>query len=275
MRRNNGFTLIELLVVIAIIAILAAILFPVFAKAREAARATSCLSNMKQLGTAFQMYMNESDQLLPVPHWEASRGNDWGTEGYTGHAPVAWWGGTADYIMNHTWRAQLEPYVKSGAIFKCPSDSGSVWGTTKTVADPNQRFTSYHYRHWFCLAFMEPDLYGWNAAPTLFKSVLFGEAMFADTSRVYLLSETVPFHDPRFGAGGNSGWSWKRDTKTNLVFADGHAKSMAMGQALRDEPLGSENFDYHWPRQSNRPTGFQAGEWWTTQGTEGIMDLDK
>ncbi|MHB1457679.1 MAG: prepilin-type N-terminal cleavage/methylation domain-containing protein [Armatimonadota bacterium] len=270
MRRNKGFTLIELLVVIAIIAILAAILFPVFAKAREAARATSCLSNMKQLGTAFQMYMNESDQLLPIPHYEASIGKDWATEAYTGHGPAAWWGGDVEFVKNHTWRAQLEPYVKSGAIFRCPSDAGSVWGTSKTTWDPNLRFTSYHYRHWFCLAFMSPDIYGWNAAPTLFKSVIYGEAMFKDTSRVYILSETVPFHDAR-PYGAMDGWHWQPDVKTNLVFADGHAKAMPVDAALNNQGNPTAHvYDYHWPRR----TAYFGSEWWTTQGTEGIMDID-
>src|SRR5690349_23826516 len=65
--KRNGFTLIELLVVIAIIAILAAILFPVFAQAREKARAASCLSNLKQIGLALMMYVQDYDELLPVP----------------------------------------------------------------------------------------------------------------------------------------------------------------------------------------------------------------
>ena len=63
--RKRAFTLIELLVVIAIIAILAAILFPVFAQAREKARATSCLSNLKQLGLAYTQYIQDSDELWP------------------------------------------------------------------------------------------------------------------------------------------------------------------------------------------------------------------
>src|SRR5579862_4228664 len=65
-RRRSAFTLIELLVVIAIIAILAAILFPVFAQAREAARATSCLSNVKQLNTCVQMYIQDYDETIPI-----------------------------------------------------------------------------------------------------------------------------------------------------------------------------------------------------------------
>src|ERR1041385_8371804 len=66
MSSRRGFTLIELLVVIAVIALLAALLFPVFAAAREKARATSCLSNMKQIGTALQAYLSDSDETYPM-----------------------------------------------------------------------------------------------------------------------------------------------------------------------------------------------------------------
>src|SRR6478672_6965972 len=68
MRRHDGFTLIELLVVIAIIAILAAILFPVFAQAREKARQTSCLSNQKQIGTGIMMYVQDYDEKYPLAY---------------------------------------------------------------------------------------------------------------------------------------------------------------------------------------------------------------
>src|SRR5262245_63621885 len=86
-RIRSGFTLIELLVVIAIIAILAAILFPVFAKAREQARKTSCLSNMKQITMAGLMYAQDYDETWPCMHTEAARAvpNDIYSEVYNGH----------------------------------------------------------------------------------------------------------------------------------------------------------------------------------------------
>ncbi len=95
-RPKNGFTLIELLVIIAIIAILAAILFPVFARARENARRTSCISNLKQLGLGIMQYTQDYDESMPTS----------GTNGLRG------FGG------------RIFPYVKSKQVFACPSDSG-------------------------------------------------------------------------------------------------------------------------------------------------------
>ena len=92
MKNRRGFTLIELLVVIAIIAILAAILFPVFAQAREKARQTSCLSNLKQIGLAFKMYVQDYDERWPQcdpipggnnsPGQNGSVGQDFGFSGW-------------------------------------------------------------------------------------------------------------------------------------------------------------------------------------------------
>jgi prepilin-type N-terminal cleavage/methylation domain-containing protein/prepilin-type processing-associated H-X9-DG protein len=92
--KRDGFTLIELLVVIAIIAILAAILFPVFAQARERARTTTCLSNLKQLGTGVTMYLQD----------------------YDGAYPLAWYN-TPQYGFD----CVLQPYVKNLQVFGCPS----------------------------------------------------------------------------------------------------------------------------------------------------------
>ena len=103
--QRKGFTLIELLVVIAIIAILAAILFPVFARARENARRSSCQSNLKQIGIGFAQYTQDYDEKFPA------------TDGWYRIGGAA--GPTA------TWDLVIQPYVKSVQILTCPSDSNS------------------------------------------------------------------------------------------------------------------------------------------------------
>ena len=110
LKRRNAFTLIELLVVIAIIAILAAILFPVFAQARDKARATACLSNGKQLGTAVMMYTQDYDEQF---YWQ----RDWGETDNIGAGP---WGN--EYWTYVRWPSRHMPYIKNEGVFKCPSD---------------------------------------------------------------------------------------------------------------------------------------------------------
>ncbi len=101
---RKGFTLIELLVVIAIIAILAAILFPVFAKAREKARQTSCASNEKQIVLSILMYAQDYDEKL-VPSWKSN----WAT-------------------YSATWADLVQPYVKNTQLFVCPSNQTTSVG---------------------------------------------------------------------------------------------------------------------------------------------------
>lgn len=115
MLRRRGFTLIELLVVIAIIAILAAILFPVFAQARDKARQAACLSNTKQVGLALAMYVQDYDETYPGAFLQVTPIN----------------GGTLDRIP---LECQLQPYIKSTGVWTCPNqaappplDLGSLW----------------------------------------------------------------------------------------------------------------------------------------------------
>jgi prepilin-type N-terminal cleavage/methylation domain-containing protein/prepilin-type processing-associated H-X9-DG protein len=106
--KRSGFTLIELLVVIAIIAILAAILFPVFAKAREKARQTSCASNEKQLGLGFIQYIQDNDELLPKQVFGNAQG----------------------------WAGAIYPYVKSTGVYTCPDDPTNPVSANGVTAIP-------------------------------------------------------------------------------------------------------------------------------------------
>ena len=122
MQRRRGFTLIELLVVIAIIAILAAILFPVFARAREKARQASCLSNIKQMTLSLMMYVQDYDERYMHSGYVIP-GMPQGSEGVN----VCW------------WRFLLHPYVKNWQIYLCPSS-----GTDVDASDSRQQYLNHY-----------------------------------------------------------------------------------------------------------------------------------
>ena len=118
MTGRRGFTLIELLVVIAIIAILAAILFPVFARAREKARQASCMSNLKQLGLGMMMYMQDYDSTLP----------------YNPVAPAPAPAGTSYWAADRVYGVFM-PYIKNDQLWICP--------TQKSLATAGTTFSTY------------------------------------------------------------------------------------------------------------------------------------
>ena len=105
---RRGFTLIELLVVIAIIALLAAILFPVFARARENARKSSCSNNLKQIGLGIAQYVQDYDETMPL----GRAGQNINADG--------------SLLADAPWHAAVFPYVKSAQLFRCPSNSNNT-----------------------------------------------------------------------------------------------------------------------------------------------------
>lgn len=118
-RKSGAFTLIELLVVIAIIAILAAILFPVFAQAREKARQSSCLSNEKQMALGIMQYVQDYDETFPQAYWYKNDNN--GNDGYV------------------QWSGLIQPYTKNAGVFVCPSDAN---GGTEPTNPPDLQYST-------------------------------------------------------------------------------------------------------------------------------------
>jgi prepilin-type N-terminal cleavage/methylation domain-containing protein/prepilin-type processing-associated H-X9-DG protein len=149
-RRLQGFTLIELLVVIAIIAILAAMLFPVFARARESARKIQCLSNVKNIATAVQMYLTDYDRFPPGEHRQEAlnafkqfTSEDFGCGGTTGRA---YWGNP--FLR---WQVILDEYVKNRDVWRCPSatfDASSWWIVPDYMGDYLKYLEATHGGMW-------------------------------------------------------------------------------------------------------------------------------
>ena len=214
LRKKRGFTLIELLVVIAIIAILAAILFPVFSRAREKARQTACLSNMKQIGTALMMYVQDWDETFPfLGCFGCGTGPD-------ANNPLC------------TPQAKIYPYVKNTGVYDCPS---ADMYKLVVVANGCARSDPSGWGWPFPPEFLGTSVdIGWNdrmyarklaSMPTPSETAVFTDAAMAfncgGTRTVYAnvcAAACTPANRLRKNTRHSEG--------ENIVFADGHVKWM-------------------------------------------------
>jgi prepilin-type N-terminal cleavage/methylation domain-containing protein len=196
MKDRHGFTLIELLVIIAIIAILAALLFPVFARAREEARRTQCISNLHQLGSAIALYASDYDNHLPYAL------DGWDKANFTTYYP-----------SKYAVQAQTMPlfvdvmmsYGKAADVFRCPSEHHDMVASNDVDYFRTYR-SSYEYDAYF-------PLLGWRLDS------------FTQPAEQQLISDHGPWH------GGNSQDSWET-WRIDELFADLHVKNVGWAPFL-------------------------------------------
>ncbi len=211
---RKGFTLIELLVVIAIIAILAAILFPVFAKAREKARQTSCLNNVKQIALGILMYAQDYDEMLPRAD-------------------------CIGYQVGTNWDIVVQPYLKNYQILQCPneprimfvSSSNNICGGSYL---PPPAWVTDHYMSYGMGLGVHMKSLGGIVAPA--ETLLIGEAR-------YPWMEVGP--RPPYNYVDWSAQKERHNGGANLGLCDGHAKwysasNIQAGEGLHNLPNGTD-----------------------------------
>ncbi|NLI00610.1 MAG: prepilin-type N-terminal cleavage/methylation domain-containing protein [Chthonomonadales bacterium] len=238
--KGKGFTLIELLVVIAIIAILAAILFPVFARAREQARAITCVSNVKQIALAVLMYTQDNDGNFPMADPATANAiGDIYADLYRGVAEPGDQG-MVDYANLYGLRTQMNPYMKNYQLWKCASDSGPVTSASAVIG---RRSSSYYLN--FFVATAGNAAAWWNLTPAPWN-----EAATAYPSQYKLFNELIPYHDNQF-VQNPYGWylCYQPTSKITIAFFDGHAKAHPIDKVIwRYSWLPEPCYDPIWPR---------------------------
>lgn len=203
--RYRGFTLIELLVVIAIIAILAAILFPVFARARENARRTSCLSNTKQLGLAMMQYVQDYDERYPIGSY---------LDGETATYPDG-------AVRVNNWVVRLYPYVKNTQVFNCPSDDKAWKGGNGATSDVSYGINTDFIPYGVAVSMASVD----KVSQTIMMGDSEGSVRYGFSATSYLGASPTRWLSDRHLEGGN------------IVFADGHAKWFKMSRGSNGKPI--------------------------------------
>jgi prepilin-type N-terminal cleavage/methylation domain-containing protein len=195
--RKSAFTLIELLVVIAIIAILAAILFPVFARARENARKITCVSNLKQLGTAVLMYTQDYDEYLP--------------NNFAGKKDTMLWNDLSGSGI-------VDPYLKNKRVWFCPSDT-----------PPTYKNQTYDYS--YCLFNNTADV-DKHVYPSTMESHSLAEAQFPAQKVVFW--EVTAYHGNRQYVANVLTAPGLQGDISNMTMLDGHTKTFHRGQLNPD-----------------------------------------
>ena len=236
---SSGFTLIELLVVIAIIAILAAILFPVFAQAREKARAISCLSNQKQVGIALMMYLQDYDELFPNNPCNNNRPSYYDLPGNTASVCVS--------KFPIGWADQIQPYMKNTQALQCPDDKttgssnpyaqGADFGAESYSGDgknyPNENYCDFAFNY-----LMEFQSQAKLAQPASTIVVTESQGHWNATSSfaygydcddtLWVCGKWSATHDANADNNYPEGITWgdsqRHSGGANYVFSDGHAK---------------------------------------------------
>jgi prepilin-type N-terminal cleavage/methylation domain-containing protein/prepilin-type processing-associated H-X9-DG protein len=241
--KRTGFTLIELLVVIAIIAILAAILFPVFAQAREKARGITCVSNMKNIGTGAMMYVQDYDETYMMAEY----------------------GGGGTGVQQHVWSDLIYPYIKNGGRYALAGGGSISWGDGGVFTCPSQPDRTQNQNYGVHSSLCPSN---WNGGTNKMASIavvdqpaqkiLIAEKGKNDTSWGYPYflslewdwtttgpcnSDARPCNDNALKydcdfTNSNGGGSWlgcslfprsRHSNTANVAFADGHVKAMAKG----------------------------------------------
>jgi prepilin-type N-terminal cleavage/methylation domain-containing protein len=239
---TNGFTLIELLVVIAIISILAALIFPVFSRARETARATSCLSNLKQIGLGVTAYLQDYDEAFPMNRMPDA------THAMTGCTSTANFPTDGLQGSSVNWKRCIEPYVKSLAVYRCPSNkyalsTGGGYGTApgdetnSTYPESRRLSNSYAFNGGFFHEAVPACWYGekWERPRFIME-------IDAPSNLIMLLESRFSYPDlgswfiPMRGPGdGEEGPFQSHNGACNWLFADQHAKRLRLSSTCTNQ----------------------------------------
>ncbi len=242
--RSLGFTLIELLVVIAIIAILAAILFPVFAKAREKARQAMCLSNEKQIGLALIQYTQDYDEYWPTRYGAVVNG------------------------VQPSWKERIEPYLKSVSVFRCPDNPAANYFGTYPGSQIPAGYAMWlpednNFAHILGRPVGDGDASPQNIAginyPANSLVVVETSWLFADTGPYLGYSEPSPpptGTPPCCTAPGPSTWnSGHSKNAGNIVFMDGHAKYQTLMSTFTNT-FGNDECEWRYSTDWANNNGF-------------------